>query len=429
MSFLKNIRFDNKAKLQLYITAVQDNAKVTVKTSISNFQQEKILRLGDTFTTSIPSVCELDSSKRIQCSVIVQSSADVVITALNYKAMGADTSVVYPTSEWGTEYYIFTPNSRNNKEFSITNGKHSNTVKVSTRGTFTYKNVFYKKGSTLLLNLRPYESVLFESTLDFTGTRVSSERPVAVFTGHTCYLFWYIFCNHMYEQLLPVSKWGSTFVVPGLTVQKKFNMIYVMASQPTQVNYKLAKQSRYVIAAGDLLPIQISQREPLYIQADHGIQVLMMFNGAQNPFQISVSLTSVLSTDRYCSQYSLTSVEKFDNEALIVAPNNAVAKLRLDGRPLSQNTKWTSFQSKEYVWTQIKTNGRNTLSSSGIPFGLYSIGFKIKSAYGSVGQCVQTGKVHALYNVVVWDLKFIFKKNILLKNMNKGLHFFLQESQ
>lgn len=424
---MKNVRFDNKAKLQLFITAVQDHAKVTVKTSISNFRQEKILRLGETFTTSIPSICELDTLNKIQCSVIVQSSADVVVTALNYKDIGADTSVVYPTSEWGTEYYIFTPNVRNNKEFSITNGKHSNTVKVFARGTFKYKNVFYKKGSSLLLILRPYESVLFESPLDFTGIRVSSERPVAVFTGHTCYLFWYIFCNHIYEQLLPVSKWGSTFVVPGLTVQEKFNIVYVMASQPTRVNLKFSKQ-RYVIAAGDLLQIQISQKKPLYIQADHGIQVLMMFKGAQNPFRISGSfLTSVLSTDRYCSQYSLTSIEKFDNVALIVAPSNAVAKLRLDGKPLS--TKWTSFQSKEYFWTQINSNGRNTLSSSGIPFGLYSIGFKSKSGYGSVGQCVQTGKVHALYKVVVWDLKCIFKKNILLKNINKGLHFVLQESQ
>lgn len=103
-------------------------------------------------------------------------------------------------------------------EFSITNGKHSNTVKVSVKGNFRYKNVFYKKGSTLSLNLKPYESVLFQSPFSFTGTRVSSQRPVAVFTGYTCYMVWWIFCDHLYEQLLPVNKWGSTFFVPGTTM-------------------------------------------------------------------------------------------------------------------------------------------------------------------------------------------------------------------
>lgn len=135
---------------------------------------------------------------------------------------------------------------------------------------------------------------------------------------------------------------------------------------------------------------------------------------------------SGLSTDRSCSQYS---IEKFDNVVLIVAPNNTRAKLRLNGKPLPQNTKWTSFQSTEHFWTQINSNRQNILSSSCIPFDLYSMGFKSNIEYGSVGQCMQPGKVHALYNVVVWDLKFIFKKkNILLKNINKGLHFIFRRA-
>lgn len=402
-----------------------------IKTSLSPRQQQRVLRLGRTLTIPVSPICELDYGRRIQCSVIVQSTADVAVMAMNSKGFRTDASVVYPTSEWGREYYIITPNARFDKEFSITNGKYKNKVKVSARGPFRFGNILYKKGSTVSLDLKPYETVLFCGPLDFTGTRLSSERPVAVFTGHTCYSYIGNMCSHLYEQLLPVSKWGSTFHVPGSISRKIYNTVFVMASQPTRVNFKGAKQSQRVMAAGDVLTFKINQGQSLYLQADHGIQVLMIFTTQPRRSRYpGFCLTSVLSTDRYCSQYSLTSVGGFNNQALIVAPSNAREKLKLNGKLVNRWAKWTPLQSTDNFWTLVDTNRRTSLSSSGIPFGLYSIGFRFQSAYGTVGHCVQTGKVHALYIIIYYlDLKFIFKKNILLKNIKQGLHFILQEGQ
>lgn len=45
-----------------------------------------------------------------------------MVAAFNYKLYTADTSVIYPVSEWGTDYYIFTPSATplgTFKEFSI----------------------------------------------------------------------------------------------------------------------------------------------------------------------------------------------------------------------------------------------------------------------------------------------------------------------
>ena len=55
------------------------------------------------------------------------------MAAFNYKLYTADTSVIYPVSEWGTDYYIFTPSATplgTFKEFSISNGKEKNRVEV-----------------------------------------------------------------------------------------------------------------------------------------------------------------------------------------------------------------------------------------------------------------------------------------------------------
>lgn len=398
LSFLTNLRFDNTARLQLFITAVEDNARVTVKTSIQNFQQDKTLRLGETFTVSVPPNCELSTGQKDLCSIIVHASADVVITAFNSKFRTADTSVVYPTTEWGTEYYVLTPANLNNKEFSVTNGNNISKVTVFVQGPFNFKGTTYKKGSKLEIILKPYESVLFKSNNDLTNTRVTSQQPVAVFTGHACTRALYSYCNHVYEQLLPVNKWGSTFVVPPVPLQTRYDIVYVTASQPTKINVKSDKNP-YVLnlAAGTSKQLHTTQSSPLYLQADHGIQVLMFFGGAKlGATYYDSFLLSVLSTDRYCPHYLLRALETFDNEALIVAPNTALPKLRVDDKPLPQNTKWNSFPGTEYFWTQIDANKGNILSSSSVPFALYSLGFVDRNGYGSPGQCVQPGKMHAL---------------------------------
>lgn len=395
---MKNYGFDSKAQLQLFITAVEDNARVTVKTSILNFQQDKTLRLGETFTVTIPPRCELDSKHNVLCSVIVHASADVAITAFNYKFRTADTSVVYPTTEWGTEYYVVTPANLTNKEFSVTNGKDNNKMTIFVGSQIWFKGHKYIKGSKLSLTLKPYESIIFESVHDLTGTRVTSAQPVAVFAGHTCTLFSYKYCNHVYEQLLPVNKWGSTFIVPPVPLQSNYDIVYVTASQYTRINVKYGNKL-YVknFAAGMSETFETSKSSPLYLQADHGIQVLMFFRGAKKGATIyDAFFLSVLSTDRYCSHYSLRALEKFDNEALVVAPKAALPKLRIDNKPLPQNPNWQSFPGTDYFWAQIDSNKGNILSSSNVPFALYSLGFAERNGYGSAGQCVQPGEMHAL---------------------------------
>lgn len=396
LSFLKNSRFDNKAELKLFITAVENNARVTVRNSLTSYRRAEALRLGETFVVPIPPVCELDSKRNSRCSVIVHASADVAITALNHKLRTTDTSVVYPTTEWGTEYYIVTPLKHNFKEFSVTNGKNDNKVVVFVKRPFRFRGIYYRTGTRVAFNLKPYESVIIESTSDLTGTKVTSDKPVAVFTGHTCTTGFYQYCNHVYEQLLPVNMWGSSFIVPPVPTQSRYDTVYVTASQDTNVNVRSGKRTYSIkLTAGMSKALQTSQSMPLSLQADHGIQVLMFFNGAKkgNSYY-DAFLLSVLSTDRYCSHYSLRAIKDFDNKAMIVAPMAALRNLKLNNKPLPRSGRL--IPGTKYYWTLVDGNRGNILSSSGAPFALYSLGFSHRNGYGSAGRCVQPGKMHAI---------------------------------
>lgn len=393
-----------KPKYQLFISAVEKKAKVTVRVPSTRFNVNRLTKPGETIVITLPSTIELCASKKSHKTVLIDATADVTVTSFSYKRFTSGTSMVLPTSEWGTEYFIFTPKSTHGgafKEFSVTNGKQSNRVEIYLQGTVTFEHLKYTKGSKLVVSLKPYETLLLQSRDDLTNTRVVSLRPVAVVTGHTCTSI-FSKCDHVYEQLLPVSRWGSSFIVPPMKYQTKFDSVYLQASQPTTVTVRCTKKATVVrLSKGQAHELRYKIPQVLSIQADHGIQVLLLFNGLSmrgsryhDPF-----LINVMSTDRFCSSYSHTSLDGFNNQVLIVTKTDSVKKMELAGRQISSQ-QWKKVAGTDYSWIQMQINqGKQSqiLSSSGSPFGLYTFGVSQMNGYGSWGHCIKPGKAFKIF--------------------------------
>ncbi|KAM4568117.1 IgGFc-binding protein [Fundulus diaphanus] len=399
LSFMENYapNYDSP-RFQLYITALQANTKVTVQVPPLKFKEEKTLKAGERVAISLPTGVEMYNSERSDKTVRVDASAAVSVSSFSYKLYTADTSVIYPTTEWGTEYYILTPprNSfRSNKEFAVTNGKEKNNVEVYLKAPVTFQGRTFRGGDKLVIDLEPYESVQLQSNYDLSGSRVSSQHPVAVFSGHTCTVH-LSKCNHVYEQLLPVSSWGTRFILSALSFQEQFDYVFIQASQATRVTVNDGNQKNdFSLSSGEEKMITFVKRTTLFIESDHGIQVLLLFNGVSGWFRLyDPFLMTVMPTDRFCSSYSLEALENFDNKALIVSKTSDIATLRLDNGNLPQDVQWNKVAGTDFSWAEMSYkqssgSSAHTLSSSGSRFGLYSIGVSNMNGYGSVGQCLE----------------------------------------
>ncbi|KAM9724184.1 IgGFc-binding protein isoform 1-T1 [Menidia menidia] len=388
-------------RFQLYITAVQANTKVTASVRSLNFNQEKSLNAGESVIINVPTAVEMYGSQKSPNVVSIEASGDVSVTAFNSKLYTADTSVIYPTTVWGTEYFIFTPPASppgSFKEFAVTNGKVSNKVEIFPEGKINFQGHVYGKGSKITIDLNPYESVQLQSTFDLSGTRVSSKNPVAVFAGHTC-TWKFSKCNHVFEQLLPTSRWGTSFIVPPLSFQKKYDSVYLLASQPTRVTVNQGnRKSDFSFSSGQIKEIQSHNQEALFIQSDRSIQVFLLFNGVtQGWYQYyDPFLMTIMSTDHSCSSYSLQALDGFDNKALIVAKNTLKELLSFDEKSLPKDVKWKGIPGTDYSWAemcykQAPGNNIHIVSSSGGSFNLYSFGVSQMNGYGAPAQCLKQG--------------------------------------
>ena len=83
--------------------------------------------------------------------------------------------------------------------------------------------------------------LVFNSTLDITGTRIVSDKPLTVLTGHQCAQFPMEsqFCEPVHVQLTPSSSWGQNFLlVPFAGRSSNQHYKLVTAQEDTTIIYK-----------------------------------------------------------------------------------------------------------------------------------------------------------------------------------------------
>ena len=109
------------------------------------------------------------------------------------------------------------------------------TIKFPPRGTSyqdTARNTVYYNNSIVFLSLNSSEIVYLRGLGDLTGTVIATDKPVSVFSGLRCsFVPQYLpYCDHLVEQIPPVSTWGTRFVTVPLKGRRAFDVFRFIAA-------------------------------------------------------------------------------------------------------------------------------------------------------------------------------------------------------
>ncbi|KAI4873588.1 hypothetical protein NFI96_003512 [Prochilodus magdalenae] len=152
-AFMQNyIAYYGSPVFQVQITSIHSNCWLTVSVPKLNFVQKEELAAGEGLTITLPGGVEVYGSQRSSNTVLIQASQDVCVTSLNAKFYTADTTVVYPMSEWGVEYIAFTPSvspPTTLKELMFINGGQQNTVELHLQGEVQFQGSVYAAGKKI----------------------------------------------------------------------------------------------------------------------------------------------------------------------------------------------------------------------------------------------------------------------------------------
>ncbi|KAG8570025.1 hypothetical protein GDO81_014652 [Engystomops pustulosus] len=386
----------SKADFQLFITGYNPSTTVTIWMNKSSFKQVLTVNERSTLTVQIPGNAELGGSTK-SCNVIgIKSDKPVSVLSLNFKFQSADTSIVYPIEQLGTDYYIVTPLGGPDdgfKEFSVVSYEEPTNVDIFLTGAVTYQEKTYAAGSKLTVLLEPYNALQLLSKDNLSGTRVVSQKPVAVLSGHTC-TWKNSKCNHVYEQLRPVNSWGTSFIIPPISLQFKSDIIFVVAAVNTKIDYQIeTKATSKNLNAGEVIQLDVPVKTPIFLTASSGIQVIYYCTGWQDKFfsPYDPILMTIPPVSSYCSSYYIYGQKEFENYGTLVAKKADISKVTYNKGPIT-DLSWNDIPGTDYSWaTQRLGKGFSfqLVENPSSPFMLLSYGFVKLNSYGSPATCVE----------------------------------------
>ena len=280
-----------------------------------------------------------------------------------------------------------------------------------------------KSGETLTFKLQPYDVLNLETgyfAADFTGTRITTDKPVAVFTGSEASdvpdfltLQTRKCCaDHLEQQLFPTTTFGKIFVAlktpsrtkalkdAGATItanyKEKEYFRVLSAGEFVKVSTNLPSPASFSVANGKYKQLEVDQ--DFTIQATGPVSV-GQFVAGQEQAGIPSSLPGgdpsfilLPSVEQFRKDYLFLTPDKYAFDYIMVAAPRG-AKVTLDGRALAAGCDSTS-------------------------------GKKICCDITSVGSVTRPGdKTATLYDAIKCQLSFpkVIPNKVPPDNLDKGL--------
>ena len=413
VTFMPNDSYDNNAVTMSLIAAGSTPCTGTVTNPYTNWSADFEVSVGATTIIDVPlSECYSlwDSDCVLNIGLHVVTTEAISLYASNFMAYSFDVADVLPTSSLGSNYVIQTFPGEPGRETMVRRSANSRSL---SNQCSEFSVVAVEDNTTVYINLScnssngHFANQPFSVTLnagqcyqlksipdgDFTGSQVSvsGNKNVAVFAGNECANIPYncAYCDHIVEQMMPVSAWGNHFVVTNSSM-RTYDVIRVTAANN---NCQISIDGSVVttINQKETYQFEITSDNPsMYLETSEPAMVYLYYAGSQcagemgDPSMVIVSpIEQRMNYVTFSTFNSGSSQYHFVN---VVTNTEDVENIQLDGNSIASEFQIVSGNSA-YSFARIAIeHGSHTLSTTGNGFvgHVYGLGDDESYAY-SVG--------------------------------------------
>jgi len=377
--------------LELFISCAT-SATGTVSASGIGFTTNFSVVAGSVAVVSVPLELQVHNHDTNELKGIrVTADTEITVYALNRETGSAGGYLSLPTDALGTNYLVLAYGDTwviRGSQFVVVATEDGTQVTIIPTTTtfarmvtgFRFANVPYtvtlNRGETYL-----YTSGSSADAIgDVTGSRITANRPIAVWGGHRCAAVPASPpCDLIVEQLPPLDSWGTSFVTMPLA-RRAGDTLRIMARTTNTVvslngvvitNLNAGRFVERIISG----PARITASQPVLVaQYGHGFTY-------DNMQYSDSSMALVPPVDQFFSAYTvLVAPSRPTNFLNLTVPSGAVGAVTLDGLLLAA-TNFVSIGASGYSGAQLHAStGLHTLAASQ-PFGLLSYGYAFAEAY------------------------------------------------
>ncbi|XP_061196026.1 IgGFc-binding protein-like [Saccostrea echinata] len=304
-----------------------------------------------------------------------------------------DTTTVIPVEKLETSYIISSFN-QDDSHFAIAAFDDDTNVtislKISNNVNILISGRTYGDMDTFELSLDRLETFQIGALADFSGTRIDSNKRVAVFSGTVCLTGGDGFCSPALEQMPPISRLDDIFIVP-----PKFNAKVIRVLSPRNTTVQISKgnatksQEIYQNVPYD---IPIDEEECIVIESESSILATMIaFGSTPGPF-----IAIVPGINQYLTRYKVLVAEGYPiSNVAIMIETEAKTDLLLNNQPIENYTIFYEKQvhvgciSYAIIIVEFK-GGQLIVESEKTPFGLMVYGQNTYDGHGFAGNIISS---------------------------------------
>ena len=332
----------------------------------------------------------------------IVSDVDITVYGLNNATATSDAFVSIPTTSLGTEYRALTYKT----SISGLNARLS-VIAVETGTTtitITPKNniaASHNAGVAYTKTLTQGQVYSVESLAapgsEITGTLVTSDKKIAVFSGIACVNIVSGACDLIIEQMPPVTSWGKDFILPGSSNLVNKDKYRVLAHEDgTVVTLNGSNQN---LNAGDYYEFDSTGTSGLAVDllTSNKSVLVSQFIGGGNYSNTPLTTPAVTRTGdpaallmvptlQFLKQYTVaTPATGFDvNSITVVVKKSEKTTITLNGSTLS-SSYFTDITSSDYAIGRIPVASGSYSLTSTSGFGVYTYGFNSADSYAYPG--------------------------------------------
>lgn len=352
-----------------------------------------------------------DTEKVLHTSFHLTADTNVTLVIHSEAFYTSDACLVYPVRSLRKNYYVFSyeshmnfgRNSRTPSQFLIVASEDSTSIEITPsaptfRNGIDVQNIVMNKGDTYLVQADIINDYPSNVSLDLTGTKILSDKPIAVFGGHQRANIPYTdrsSRDYLLSQMIPLEAWGrDVFVVPfadpsnidnntfdltKITVSYDDTQIFIGGNYETTMN------------RGENLVLPII--EPMYITGDKPIRASIYKRSTtvensvdtadftSDPFMVLYPPKK-----QFLKEYNFLNVdvEGYNSHFInLVITSGNTDKIILDGKPLVGDFK--PIPNSEFVYASIEVGAGAHQISADTSFGICVYGYGKTNSYGYVG--------------------------------------------
>ncbi len=178
-------------------------------------------------TVNIPSSFEVLSVDERNKGILVEANGNINVYGLSFAPGTADAYLALPCTVMAVDEYEYYGIS-----YDVLRSNHPSVILL-----VACENKTVVKFNSTTITLNSMETYQIESGNDLTGTRITSSKPLSVFSGHACGNVPndHSSCDHLVEQVPPTVTWGSKFLVASLDGRSSGGRIRVLSAQAANV--------------------------------------------------------------------------------------------------------------------------------------------------------------------------------------------------